>query len=1433
VNEQNKVKKVEGIAWEPMRIAVRGHLVPLASEVKKRRQTRGKRRIRARQRREQQEHQSQADMEEGQHRDALEAEQQASWHLLSDEEEQEAVRIIGPRPWYTIVYDTETVVMDVESAPDAPDVLRFGQLLRVGYYELRGVSEWEVARRLRRGALVADDRHRLREAGFILPEPHERIMVDGRLIPAYAGYEAVMVADRETVEEWVDLHGHRGEYKQLHIRTKQEFIKEVFYRYAYGYRHIIGARVVGHQLFYDLSRMATDTRDAHGTLIRGVRRGGGWARRGFSLKLCDCPFEDCGYHPRMRIVKLGRFKHRYAFERTTTPTMDAKRRHKRDYLGRFLDTIPFGLALRKCRSADLRTMGDVFNARVHKRDLPDFSGPPNEQSLDYLVGDVQATYWLAVAELDDYAQHRLGRKPESIYSSASLAKAYLHEFAFPRASQRDWHLSINDYSAHDIGGFAATTYFGGRAEVHHRAEAVEIMHLDFKSEYVAVNDAMGLQDFWLARDVTVQDATTQIRARFASRTPTELLAELQRPQTWRTLRILVKLRLDGSILLPIRADYRQNEHRGPSGIHNIGQQYARRNTPLWFILADVVAGIIREGVVPDIDQALAFLPGVEQVETRLLDLFGDPAYHVDPKRDTVWTKFIDVRRAVKKAAAEARARGDIGEADRLDGQQNALKEIALAGSYGILEELNEHIYTGKAIAIDVYALARTRRYGNVIEEPGPYFAGAIGTLIPAGGRLLLAMAEQLFKERGISFCFMDTDSITPIRPPDMDRDEFRRRVQEVVDWFIPLNPYAEGGSLLSYEDQNYAIDPDNTNSVDSTTLEPLYCVATSAKRYAEFNQWHDGQGRLHIRLRKFTSHGLGQWGRRDQEQYELADYVPPPHTFRVVKDETGHERRIPDSRPLGGPPWVYKLQYDFVRTVITGYYPNGEPLYRDQDGVPWYFPRYDAWLDVPAFYQFAVETCADYERVKHWPGMRPGNFVTVYPSAKGPLDDLTHVVIGRTQITLQTAQEEQEAREDDDPVAAEERLDQAIHETLLSRESEALISPFATSSADVAQMKAAGWIRRVKDMSTFPPDGDLKTMYEVVRYYFAHREEKAANPLGKGTLRRRHIEVIGVDVIGVESNKLAQAGAEDTAEVLGAREQLGSRRYGSTGHAGTSGSGRTGRSRLASLFGETMPDLLAASCLSRKTLERMTHTAYQPSPETLAAIEQAMQLLDHDHPQSIAGWRDILTPEALAAVLDPWSEDAQDEGLVAATARSQERERELVAEHRALLEERERSSMDREAARLARDERAEVARILRRAGGIRVSTDPATGRPINHGEWELLPASVRRREGRLTMDQAVADVLAELPALGWETADDLVKYFERSRSRELQRQQRRPANAKDALEEACDRLRGRTTWTEAERSRLVRFMQERRARLSPSLNRASGGPSVGRVVGSR
>ena len=219
-------------------------------------------------------------------------------------------------------------------------------------------------------------------------------------------------------------------------------------------------------------------------------------------------------------------------------------------------------------------------------------------------------------------------------------------------------------------------------------------------------------------------------------------------------------------------------------------------------------------------------------------------------------------------------------------------------------------------------------------------------------------------------------------------------MQEIVDWFVPLNPYAEGGSLLGYEDQNYAIDPSNPNNVDTSRKEPLLCLATSAKRYVECNMRLAADGTRIPVLRKFTAHGLGAWGRRDQDAYVLPAYMDPPHTFREEDDGHGGKTRVPDSTPLGGPLWVYRLQWDFAYTLLNGHYSDGTPLYRDADGVPWYTPQPEEWLDEPAFYQFSIETWADWQRVKHLPGLRPGGFLIVYPSPDDPSDPLSRLVLG-------------------------------------------------------------------------------------------------------------------------------------------------------------------------------------------------------------------------------------------------------------------------------------------------------------------------------------------------------------------------------------------------------------------------------------------------------
>ena len=326
------------------------------------------------------------------------------------------------------------------------------------------------------------------------------------------------------------------------------------------------------------------------------------------------------------------------------------------------------------------------------------------------------------------------------------------------------------------------------------------------------------------------------------------------------------------------------------------------------------------------------------VETAPKTLFG--RREVDLRTDDFFRAIINERGTLKRNMHDALSQD---ERDTLNAQQIGLKLLANATSYGVLVEMNERVYEGKRpLAVTVHALDTAPRLANRVEEPGPYFLGAIGTLIPAGGRLLLALAEKLAADQGISYAFCDTDSMAFARPEGMDRATFHACVAQVVAYFQPLYPYDDGGQLFEYEEQNFAIDPDDPNRTRDGVHEPLYFLGVSAKRYVLYNRLRDGR----FRIRKLSSHGLGMWGRRDQEKHAPPEHVPPPHPYIEEKDADGDVTFCRfSSAPLGGPPWVYGLWYDAIWTLEHGRYPDGRVLRHAADAV-----RYRPPIDAAARY---------------------------------------------------------------------------------------------------------------------------------------------------------------------------------------------------------------------------------------------------------------------------------------------------------------------------------------------------------------------------------------------------------------------------------------------------------------------------------------------------
>ena len=209
--------------------------------------------------------------------------------------------------------------------------------------------------------------------------------------------------------------------------------------------------------------------------------------------------------------------------------------------------------------------------------------------------------------------------------------------------------------------------------------------------------------------------------------------------------------------------------------------------------------------------------------------------------------------------------------------------------------------------------------------------------------------------------------------------------------------------------------------------------------------------------------------------------------------------------------------------------------------------------------------------------------------------------------------------------------------SVLSLSSSALYSPFVTTSAEALSALQHGSIRRIADDAPLSPQEELANLYSRISTYFTHGEAKASNPFGIGRLERRHVEVIGVDVIGKESHTLAQAAVEDTAGLLGSTELLRSTSYGNAVVPPA-----TLQRQLSALLDEPMPDLLAASCLSRSTINSVLRGAHEPDSGTVKALRIAMSLLDPDSRcPGIAGWRELLTPAHVAEVLGISNEDAR------------------------------------------------------------------------------------------------------------------------------------------------------------------------------------------------
>ncbi len=457
-------------------------------------------------------------------------------------------------------------------------------------------------------------------------------------------------------------------------------------------------------------------------------------------------------------------------------------------------------------------------------------------------------------------------------------------------------------------------------------------------------------------------------------------------------------------------------------------------------------------------KALRYVPLEPQDGLGPIDLLGKPEYRIDPSSDDLFQRLIEIRAEVKRRRDEARKVGDEAGAERLNAEQEALKILASATSYGIFVELNVRSYADlqDLVCYGVEGAGFPATSRNV-EEPGSYFHPLLATLITGAARLMLATAEVLTERQGLGWMFCDTDSWTLVKPEEMTEEEFLPRAGRIRSWFDALNPYDIAEPILKLEDANFRVEEGKLTD----ELEPLYGFAVSDKRYVLFNL--DASGRPVIR--KASAHGLGHLIAPYGEEEAPAD-IPAP----VMKLED-----------IGVVRWQHDLWYRIVCAALEGH----------PDQIDLDLPSFDR----PAVARYAATTPVLLQWFKGFnegkpyrDQVRPFGFLYAYQTRRREHARLTEVTPGGA-----SPKRRRRAKED---------------------------LPRAVAPYDKGLEVAAESCFDRETGEPVPPEL-LPTYRQALAQYHLHPEDKflGGDLTDVGLTSRRHIEVAGIEHIGKEAER--------------------------------------------------------------------------------------------------------------------------------------------------------------------------------------------------------------------------------------------------------------------------------------------------------------------------
>lgn len=311
--------------------------------------------------------------------------------------------IAALHPWAhpSLVFDTETLI-----------AAHSGQQVKIVAWQERGLRYADRCTLFAEGLLTVEAMDALRR-------------VDGRPRVGIAYNERTCTdEEKKTIKADAERHGY------ICITTDQ-FIN-ILYRQSKLNNSIPEPKlIIGHNLPFDIGALSNRTVKSSDPKFYGA----------LSLGLCRCfekpkteqitggedteeEFNLCGYHPNIRIKKLGLGKHMFECGTIYDGKYEKGKRKYADACLEFLDTRTLARALLGPGDMRLEALGEMLKVEHPKIANVKHGEIIDEKYLKYARNDVQCTWEVFVKLRELYKKHNLKKRITHIYSEASIGKAY-------------------------------------------------------------------------------------------------------------------------------------------------------------------------------------------------------------------------------------------------------------------------------------------------------------------------------------------------------------------------------------------------------------------------------------------------------------------------------------------------------------------------------------------------------------------------------------------------------------------------------------------------------------------------------------------------------------------------------------------------------------------------------------------------------------------------------------------------------------------------------------------------------------------------------------------------------------------------------------------------------------------------------------------------